>query len=122
MLADGVEDYEGRCTPRAGRGRHLRRQLQLPDQDVPWPHARGGVPDDRRGPPHGARVIVAGSDASDHPDAFLAAGADAVLIGEGIAALIELIERLERDPDIDYANWVSGIRGRRHADRADRRN
>ena len=29
---------------------------------------------------HGARVVVAGSDASDHPDAFLAAGADAVLV------------------------------------------
>src|SRR6185437_9560562 len=29
----------------------------------------------------GARVIVAGSDASDHPEAFLAAGAEAVLIG-----------------------------------------
>ncbi|MGA7440260.1 MAG: Mg-protoporphyrin IX monomethyl ester oxidative cyclase, partial [Luteibacter sp.] len=27
----------------------------------------------------GARVLVAGSDASDHPEAFLAAGADAVL-------------------------------------------
>jgi anaerobic magnesium-protoporphyrin IX monomethyl ester cyclase len=59
----------------------------------------------------GARVIVAGSDASDHPDAFLAAGADAVLIGEGIAALVELIGRLERDPDIDAQSWVSGIAG-----------
>ncbi|MFC5579836.1 B12-binding domain-containing radical SAM protein [Rhodanobacter terrae] len=59
----------------------------------------------------GARVIVAGSDASDHPDAFLAAGADAVLIGEGIAALVELIGRLERDPDIDAQGWVSGIAG-----------
>ena len=59
----------------------------------------------------GARVIVAGSDASDRPDAFLAAGADAVLIGEGIAALVELIGRLERDPDIDAQSWVSGIAG-----------
>src|ERR1700761_3168066 len=32
----------------------------------------------------GARVIVAGSDASDAPDAYLGAGADAVLIGEGL--------------------------------------
>src|SRR6185312_11683178 len=60
---------------------------------------------------HGARVIVAGSDASDHPDAFLAAGADAVLIGEGIAALVELIERLERDPEIATAHWTSGLAG-----------
>ncbi|GGY23041.1 Mg-protoporphyrin IX monomethyl ester oxidative cyclase [Rhodanobacter panaciterrae] len=60
---------------------------------------------------HGARVIVAGSDASDHPDAFLAAGADAVLIGEGIAALVELIERLDHDPQIATLQWTSGIAG-----------
>ena len=59
----------------------------------------------------GARVIVAGSDASDQPDAFLAAGADVVLIGEGIAALVALIERLERNPDIDNENWVSNMAG-----------
>jgi len=60
---------------------------------------------------HGARIIVAGSDASDQPEAFLAAGAHAVLIGEGIAALVELIQRLQRDPNIDNASWVSGIAG-----------
>ena len=60
---------------------------------------------------HGARVIVAGSDASDHPDAFLAAGADAVLIGEGIAALVELIGRLDSDPEIATAHWTSGVAG-----------
>lgn len=59
----------------------------------------------------GARVLVAGSDASDHPEAFLAAGANAVLIGEGIAALLELIERLEREPDITDADWTAGIVG-----------
>jgi anaerobic magnesium-protoporphyrin IX monomethyl ester cyclase len=59
----------------------------------------------------GARVIVAGSDASDRPDAFLAAGADAVLIGEGIAALIGLIGRLQKDPAIDTRDWVAGIAG-----------
>ncbi|MDG2536334.1 radical SAM protein [Dyella jiangningensis] len=59
----------------------------------------------------GARVIVAGSDASDQPEAFLAAGAHAVLIGEGIAPLIELVARLEREPDIDPHAWVSGIPG-----------
>ncbi|MBB5944077.1 radical SAM protein [Xanthomonas sp. 3307] len=57
----------------------------------------------------GSRVIVAGSDASDHPGAFLAAGADAVLIGEGIAALLELVARLQAEPDIDPARWVAGI-------------
>lgn len=59
----------------------------------------------------GARVLVAGSDASDHPEAFLAAGADAVLTGEGIGALIELVERLERDPSLPAAAWTEGVPG-----------
>jgi len=59
----------------------------------------------------GARVIVAGSDASDHPDAFLAAGADAVLVGEGIAALAQLIDRLDANPAMDAREWVSNIDG-----------
>lgn len=57
----------------------------------------------------GARVIVAGSDASDHPDAFLAAGADAVLIGEGIAALIEMVSRLDHHPAIPTQAWTDGL-------------
>ncbi|GLQ47133.1 Mg-protoporphyrin IX monomethyl ester oxidative cyclase [Dyella lipolytica] len=60
---------------------------------------------------YGARVIVAGSDASDQPDAFLAAGAHAVLIGEGVAALVELIERLKQNAGIDTETWTSGIAG-----------
>jgi anaerobic magnesium-protoporphyrin IX monomethyl ester cyclase len=59
----------------------------------------------------GARVIVAGSDASDQPEAFLAAGADAVLIGEGIAPLIELINRLDKHPSIPTQEWVANLPG-----------
>ncbi|HJP98846.1 MAG TPA: cobalamin-dependent protein, partial [Rhodanobacteraceae bacterium] len=59
----------------------------------------------------GARVIVAGSDASDHPEAFLAAGADVVLTGEGVAALVPLLERLDLNPDIDTQDWVAGLAG-----------
>ncbi|QWT18879.1 B12-binding domain-containing radical SAM protein [Bacillus sp. NP157] len=59
----------------------------------------------------GARVLVAGSDASDHPEAFLAAGADAVLTGEGIAALVDLVRRLERDPGQDNDAWTDGLAG-----------
>ncbi|WP_409976216.1 B12-binding domain-containing radical SAM protein [Xanthomonas graminis] len=57
----------------------------------------------------GSRVIVAGSDASDHPEAFLAAGAHAVLIGEGIAALLQLVERLQQTPELDAAAWVADV-------------
>ncbi|MDG6349233.1 radical SAM protein [Luteimonas sp. 8-5] len=59
----------------------------------------------------GARVLVAGSDASDRPGLLLEAGADAVLIGEGIAALCELVGRLDREQDIDVPRWMSGIGG-----------
>src|SRR5690349_19904287 len=59
----------------------------------------------------GARVIVAGSDASDQPDAFLAAGADVVLLGEGVAALAALVERLDRGHAADNLDWTAGLAG-----------
>src|SRR3546814_16400499 len=59
----------------------------------------------------GAGVVVAGAEASDRPQALLEAGADAVLIGEGIAALRELARRLGQQPRIDARRWVSGIPG-----------
>ena len=48
MLAQSVREW-GRALDRAStaRRRHLRRQLQLPDQDVPAAHARGRADDDR---------------------------------------------------------------------------
>lgn len=39
----------------------------------------------------GVRVAVCGSDATDHPELYLDAGADAVIAGEGEATLVELI-------------------------------
>ena len=59
----------------------------------------------------GTRVIVAGSDASDRPMPLLHAGADAVLLGEGTAALRALVARLDQDRDIEAAHWLRGIAG-----------
>jgi anaerobic magnesium-protoporphyrin IX monomethyl ester cyclase len=59
----------------------------------------------------GARVVVAGSDASDRPKPLLDAGADAVLVGEGTVALRALMARLDQDRDIGAAHWVAGIPG-----------
>ena len=42
----------------------------------------------------GARVIVAGADASDHPQLYLEAGAAFVVTGEGEATLLELLDAL----------------------------
>ena len=112
MLADGVEDYAASLQPVRPdvvvlyednfnflTKMCLGRMREAACYMIAMAHASG------------ARVVVAGSDASDQPDAFLAAGADAVLIGEGIAALVALIDRLERDPDVDTQAWVTGIAG-----------
>jgi anaerobic magnesium-protoporphyrin IX monomethyl ester cyclase len=57
----------------------------------------------------GARRIAAGSDASDSAAAYLHAGAEAVLHGEGLAALTALIDRLGGDMRIDAATLASGL-------------
>lgn len=59
----------------------------------------------------GARVIVAGSDASDAPGAYLAAGAELVLIGEGLATLRALVDRLDANPTVATADWSDGLLG-----------
>jgi anaerobic magnesium-protoporphyrin IX monomethyl ester cyclase len=57
----------------------------------------------------GARVVAAGSDASDAPNPYLAAGADAVLLGEGLAALIAIVDRLESDVSLPVELLVTGL-------------
>lgn len=42
----------------------------------------------------GCPVIVSGSDATDHPDAYLRAGASAVIMGEGEVTLAEIVNRI----------------------------
>ena len=60
-------------------------------------------------------VIVAGSDASDHADAYLAHGADFVVVGEGEQTLGELMDRLTNRSEVPFA----AIRGLAYLD-ADR--
>jgi radical SAM superfamily enzyme YgiQ (UPF0313 family)/glycosyltransferase involved in cell wall biosynthesis len=50
-------------------------------------HARGIV------------AIVAGSDASDHPDTYLSRGADVVIAGEGEVTLVEVLSALSQGRD-----------------------
>jgi anaerobic magnesium-protoporphyrin IX monomethyl ester cyclase len=59
----------------------------------------------------GARVIVAGSDASDAPEAYLAAGAHVVLVGEGLATLRAIVDRLSADPQLPAAEMARGLAG-----------
>jgi len=57
----------------------------------------------------GARVVAAGSDASDAPNRYLAAGADAVLLGEGLATLIAIVDRLESDVSLPVERLIAGL-------------
>lgn len=59
----------------------------------------------------GARVFAAGSDATDAPEAYLSAGADAVLLGEGLATLVALMARLASNPSLPPAQLVAGLPG-----------
>ena len=57
----------------------------------------------------GARLLAAGSDASDAPEKYLAAGAHAVLHGEALATLSAMIERLDHDLALGDGAWVAGL-------------
>ena len=57
----------------------------------------------------GARVIVAGSDATDAPEAYLRAGADVALLGEGLPALAAILARLDAAPRSTAAQLAEGL-------------
>ena len=59
----------------------------------------------------GARVITAGSDATDAPEPYLRAGADLVLLGEGLETLMAVIPRLDESPARETARLVEGLAG-----------
>ncbi|HEX6750388.1 MAG TPA: radical SAM protein [Longimicrobium sp.] len=56
----------------------------------------------------GARVVINGSDPSDHPEIYLAAGADAVLLGDPESGVPELAEAWLADPDAPLGD-VAGL-------------
>ncbi len=59
----------------------------------------------------GARIIAAGSDATDAPEPYLRAGADLVLVGEGLGTLGEVVSRLDANPSHDTARLVENLAG-----------
>ena len=56
-------------------------------------------------------IIASGSDASDAPEPYLRAGADAVLIGEGLPALLTLVARLDPNPSLQRRALIEGVPG-----------
>ncbi len=59
----------------------------------------------------GARVIAAGPDVTDAPAPYLRAGADLALVGEGLSALLEVLPRLEANPQAAVADLAQGLGG-----------
>ena len=57
----------------------------------------------------GARLIAAGSDASDSPANYLGAGADAVLHGEALGELVALVDRLNGNISLDAHTLAAGL-------------
>jgi anaerobic magnesium-protoporphyrin IX monomethyl ester cyclase len=59
----------------------------------------------------GARVIASGSDATDAPEPYLRAGADLVLLGEGLETLTAVVPRLDANPTHTTARLTEGLAG-----------
>src|ERR1700722_9642224 len=59
----------------------------------------------------GAKVIAAGPDVTDAPAAYLTAGTDLALSGEGLSTLFEVLPRLDSNPAADNAALVRGLDG-----------
>jgi anaerobic magnesium-protoporphyrin IX monomethyl ester cyclase len=61
----------------------------------------------------GARVVAAGSDATDAPEPYLQAGADVVLLGEGLETLAAVVSRLETNQtQMGWSGWLPSRTGR----------
>ena len=59
----------------------------------------------------GSRVVASGPDVTDAPEPYLRAGADVVLIGEGISTLLELIPRLDAAKHSESTDLIQGVQG-----------
>ena len=112
MLADGIEEYERQL-------RVLKPQVVLFYEDSFNFLSKMCLGKMREaacqmiGSAHraGARTIVSGPDVTDAPDPYLRAGADLALNGEGLAALVELLPRLEASMRASGGELIQGISG-----------
>jgi len=59
----------------------------------------------------GARVIASGPDVSDAPEPYLRAGADLALMGEGLSSLLNLLPKLDKEPDLPGIELIQGLAG-----------
>jgi anaerobic magnesium-protoporphyrin IX monomethyl ester cyclase len=107
-FADGVQDFE------AAVERHRPRVVVVMEDNFNFltKMCTSGRRDSALGMiaaarAHGCRVAANGPDAADNPAVYLGAGADAVALGEGEAALAELVDLWTRGED--GADAVAGL-------------
>jgi anaerobic magnesium-protoporphyrin IX monomethyl ester cyclase len=112
MLADGIDDYEAKlATERPQVVVLYEDNYNFLSKMCLGKMRRACCEMIARAKRSGARVIAGGSDASDAPGEYLQAGADAVLRGEGLPALVALVSRLDADAALPVEQLLAGIRG-----------
>lgn len=112
MLAEGVEEYEQLLRQHQPQlvlfyedsfnflsKMCLERMREAGCRMIGMAHAQG------------ARSIAVGSDASDTPEPYLHAGADAVLLGEALDSILTITSRLSGDPRMPVAELIAGETG-----------
>jgi anaerobic magnesium-protoporphyrin IX monomethyl ester cyclase len=112
MLADGVEEYEQQL-------QRVKPQVVLFYEDnfnflskmCLGKMRQAACQMIRIASRDGARVVASGPDVSDAPAAYLEAGADLALMGEGLATLLELLPRLENSLTASGGELIQGIHG-----------
>ncbi len=112
MLADGIEEYERKLVDTCPQVVLLYEDtfnflskmcLGKMREAACWMIGRA-----RRA---GARVIASGPDVTDAPETYLRAGADLTLKGEGLAALLELLPRLNAELNAPGGELIQGLSG-----------
>jgi anaerobic magnesium-protoporphyrin IX monomethyl ester cyclase len=112
MLAEGLEEYERKlATTAPGLVLFYEDHFNFLSKMCLANMRRAACDMIARAREAGARVIVAGPDVTDAPEAYLRAGADITLLGEGLAALRELIPRLEADIGASAETLARGVSG-----------
>ena len=104
MLAPGVEAFERRLDEaRPGIVAILEDNFNFLTKMCTLRMRRAALDMIAAARSRGCRVVVNGSDASDRPDVYLRAGADAVILEEPEGAFLDLASAWSRDPEADVS-------------------
>jgi anaerobic magnesium-protoporphyrin IX monomethyl ester cyclase len=104
MLSKGVEEFEAKLAEiRPGIVAILEDDFNFLTKMCTLRMRRAAHDMIRMARAQGGRVVVNGSDAIDHPDLYLAAGAHAVIMGEVEATFCDVLDAWSSDPDADLA-------------------